>query len=262
MKSLYHRLIDVYPASRISFDFPKQIKTRRLCERLRDSLIYQPSEKMDKSVQFPVDQTSFSLMRMITRKNYCWLFSRPCYVTMATASLSYMSSRISRKIRFKKLTSATFHTSNNHKQDLYSIFFSFLATMSSSLFRPAIANRWFTKSSPGRLFTASLFTYAKENNIEGNRKSKETLQRASRLFDPLLIRENGWVSPVSRWSNRFFTDAHELLTISPPTWRGNGDCWVWFSFKLIKTSTTIRKHRLNKLSHLKHYRLSKPRWQI
>ena len=34
-------------------------------------------------------------------------------------------------------------------------------------------------------------------------KRKETLRAASRFFDPPLIRENGWVSPVScRW-NRF-----------------------------------------------------------
>ena len=38
---------------------------------------------------------------------------------------------------------------------------------------------------PGRLFTASLFTYATEKESEGNGKSMETQWAASRFFDSL-----------------------------------------------------------------------------
>ena len=46
-------------------------------------------------------------------------------------------------------------------------------------------------------------------------KRKETLRAGSRFFDPPLIRENGWVSPVScRWNRFLLTRMINLLFLS------------------------------------------------
>ena len=74
-----------------------------------------------------------------------------------------------------------------------------------------------------------------EKASKENRKGKKTLRPASRFFDLPLIPQNGWFSPVSCWSNRFFTNAHdhsqEWLTIFAPTLRDNCGCFA-FSIRL------------------------------
>lgn len=90
------------------------------------------------------------------------------------------------------------------------------------------------------------------------RKRKETLRAASRFFDSLLIQENGQVSPVSSWSNPFFTYAHdhsrELLTISAPMFYclqliDNGNClvfwWVIANHWFTKSSWWLQKKLAN-----------------
>ena len=171
-------------------------------------------------------------MRMITSRN-SWLR----YMTLATASLSL-------KVIDKAVESALQKVNIGNILSLIqpqtrSLFRSFVTSILSCLFRLVRANRWFTKSA---LVDFSQPLYLLTNASEGNRKSMESLWAAARFFDPPLIRENVWVSLVSCWSSRFFADAHdhskELLTISEPTLRDNGDCWVWFTIELINEETT------------------------